>query len=306
MLEVSNLTKIYDDLIALDKVSFKVNKGEITGFLGPNGAGKTTTMRIITGYLYPDKGKITFEKKSLNQNYKNIISKIGYLPENNPLYLNLRVDEFLSFNSKFKNTSNKKDMKDIIKKCGLSKVLTKEIDTLSRGYKQRVGLAKALIGDPDYLILDEPTEGLDPNQKEEILNLIKDVSKEKTIIFSSHVLSEVTKIADKVIIINEGKIIAEGKSADLVKEHFKNAIIEIETNAPFLKFKKVIDDIKEIKGFGKLEKFNNKFIKVELNCTYPEKTVVKLFDKIVENKWKLRELHTKSHGLEELFKDLTK
>jgi ABC-2 type transport system ATP-binding protein len=306
MLKVTNLTKIYDNVKALDSISFSVDKGRITGFLGPNGAGKTTTMRILTGYLLPDTGTVSYEKKSLASNLDKIITDIGYLPESNPLYKNMRVDEFLIFALKMKGKIDKKELKRIAKICGIQKVLVKEIETLSKGFRQRVGLAKALIGNPKYLILDEPTEGLDPNQKEEILKLIKDISKEKTIIFSSHVLSEVTQVADNVIIINQGKIVAEGDKNDLVKEHFKNALVSVKTNAPFNKFNKSINSIKTISDIRKLSDEKAKFQEYEIVCSDAEETALEIFNLIKENNWKLTELHTKSQGLEELFRDLTK
>ncbi len=304
MLKIDKLTKSYGGTKALDDVSFTVEKGNITGFLGLNGAGKTTTMRVATGVLEADKGKVTYNDKSLKINYKEIISDIGYLPENNPLYTNLRVDEFLNFAAKMNESFDKDEIEKIIKTCGLSDVVNKEIETLSKGYKQRVGLAKALIGNPKFLILDEPTEGLDPNQKEEILNLIKSFAKDKTIIFSSHVLSEVTKIADRVIIINKGKIVAEGDKDKLLKEHFKNALIEVKTNAKNIKFKKELKKIKSIIDIAQVKK--GKFSEYEINCSRPEKTSIEIFDIIADNGWKLSELHTRSLGLEELFKDLTK
>jgi len=306
MLKFDKLTKSYGNFKALDDVSFSVEKGSITGFLGPNGAGKTTTMRIATGVLESEKGKILYDKKPLKLNFKEIISDIGYLPENNPLYTNLRVDEFLIFTAQMKENFDRDEIISIIKKCGLNEVVDKEIETLSKGFKQRVGLAKALIGSPKFLILDEPTEGLDPNQKEVILNLIKSFAKDKTIIFSSHVLSEVTKIADNIVIINKGKIIAEGDSDKLVKSHFKTALIELKTNAKYRELKSELKNIKNIIDINRIKSAKRKFNTYEINCSKPEKTAVEIFDTIVDNEWKLSKLNTKSLGLEELFKDLTK
>jgi ABC-2 type transport system ATP-binding protein len=305
MIQVTNLTKTFDNVKALDDVSFLVKKGKVTGFLGPNGAGKTTAMRIATGFLIADSGNVEFDKKSIKANLTNIIIDVGYLPENNPLYKNLRVDELLTFTAKMKSVSSKKDVKSLVKKCGLGRVLRKEIDTLSKGFKQRVGLAKALIGNPKYLILDEPTEGLDPNQKEEILKLIKSFSKDKTILFSSHVLSEVTQVADNVIIINKGKIVAEGDKDDLVKKHFKGAIISLKTNAPATQLAKVIGKIKGVNNINKLSKGKLKFNEYEISCSNPEETALETFNQVARNRWELIELHTKSQGLEELFRDLT-
>lgn len=306
MLQVRNISKTYGDFKALDEISFTVKTGETTGFLGPNGAGKTTTLRIATGFLIPDKGKISFNNKSLELNYNEIIKNIGYLPENNPLYENLKVDEFLTFAAQMKDKYDRDEIRDICKKCGIIDMLTKEIDTLSKGYKQRVGLAKALIGNPEFLILDEPTEGLDPNQKEEILQLIKSFSKNKTILFSSHNLSEVSQIADKVIVINKGKIVAEGEKDDLVKQYFKNARIIIQTDAPFSSLKTEIKKNSNILAMKKICQISKKFAELEIICNDPEKSALDLFNIIAANSWHLTELHTQSRGLEELFKEITK
>ncbi|MBN2015578.1 ATP-binding cassette domain-containing protein [Candidatus Dojkabacteria bacterium] len=306
MLKVTNLTKNYGQTKALDKVTFSVEKGKITAFLGPNGAGKTTTMRILTGFLLPESGKITFDERSLKLKLSEIINEIGYLPENNPMYSNLRVDEFLKWIAQMKGAHHSENLLEIAEKCGIDKVLDKEIDTLSKGYKQRVGLAKALIGEPNYLILDEPTEGLDPNQKQEILKLIKEVSKEKTILFSSHVLSEVTQVAHNVIIINKGKVVAEGNKEALLKEHLKNATIKIATDAPTTKLRQTLQKIKTIEAIAKTTNRRTGFNEYTIGCKDPEETALKIFENIVRNKWKLTELHTESLGLEELFTELTK
>lgn len=306
MLKITNLTKYYSDTKALDEVSFTVKAGEITGFLGPNGAGKTTTMRIATGFLNPDDGTVKYNGKSLKLNSDTIISDIGYLPENNPQYDNLRVDESLIFTAKFKDAHDLKKIREIAEKCGIEKVLDKEISTLSKGYKQRVGLAKALIGDPKYLILDEPTEGLDPNQKEDILKLIRSFSKDKIILFSSHILTEVSQIADKIIVINEGKIVAEGNKDDLVKEHFKNARISICTEAKVSELKTSLKDIKNVLDIKKVSNSREKFSLYDITCKNPEVATLEIFDTIVKNNWHLKHLEIKSQGLEELFKELTK
>jgi len=307
MIQVSDLSKNYGETVALDGATFSVNKGSITGFLGPNGAGKTTALRILTGFLMQDGGSVMFEKKKLDAHYEELINSIGYLPENNPLYENMRVDEFLIFFAKMKDAFNQEKLSKIAKRSGIDDVLTKPIETLSKGYRQRVGLAKALIGDPEYLLLDEPTTGLDPNQKEEILKLIKSYAKERTVLFSSHVLSEVSQIADKVIIINEGKIVAEGSSEDLVKEHFKNSIITVKTDAPLLKLRKALQKSKNIISIEKVTEGRPNYQEYEIESSESEEvSSIQVFEEVVKNKWKLTELHGKSQGLEELFKQLTK
>ncbi len=306
MLRVENITKKYGNFTAVNNISFTLKKGDITGFLGPNGAGKTTTMRIITNFLSQDTGKVTYDNMSINIHFDKIISNIGYLPENNPLYGNLRVDETLVFTARLKGVKDKNKINEIASKCGIKNVLTKEIDNLSKGYKQRVGLAKALIGDPQYLILDEPTEGLDPNQKEEILELIKSFSKDKAIIFSSHVLSEVTKIANKIIIINKGKIVASGEKDTLLKEHFKQSKVEVLTDAPQLKFIKLVKNVKGVTNIEKGNKGRKNFKEYIIDCNNPEKVSYEIFEIVVKNKWKLTKLNTTSYGLDELFRELTK
>lgn len=209
---------------AVDKISFKTKEGEIIGFVGPNGAGKTTTMRLILGYLRPSSGKITVDSLDPIENRIEVLKKIGYLPENNPLYQEMRVDEYLHFISDIKNEKN---TDKLISTIGLQEVLKTKIEELSRGYKQRVGLTAALFGDPEVLILDEPTSGLDPLEQEKIRNLIKRLAKKKTIIFSTHILSEVEDVASRLIIIDRGKITYDGvkpKGKGAVEKLFKKYV----------------------------------------------------------------------------------
>lgn len=304
MLEVKKLNKSYGEFKALDDVSFKAEKGKITGFLGPNGAGKTTTMRIITGFLASDSGSVLFSGKKASS--VDFTKELGYLPENNPLYLNLRVDEFLKFSAELKEVTDLSEIKEIVEKCGLEKVQMKIIGTLSKGYKQRVGLAKALIGSPKYVVLDEPTTGLDPNQKKEILKLIKSLAKDKVIIFSSHVLTEVQEISDKLIIINEGKLVAEGKPHDLVKKHFKNSVIQVTTDATKTKFESEVKKLKEVSDINEIKSKATKMKMFEVRCTNPEETAIEVYKMSVKNKWVLSELHTHEESLDNLFEQLTK
>ena len=305
MLTIKNVSKSFGNVQALNNVSFSVDKSKVTGFLGPNGAGKTTLLRIITGYLEADKGKVTLDKKSIGNNFKSAIAEIGYLPENNPLYKSMRVDEFLTFTAKTKGNNDKGELREISEKCGITSVLSQEIEHLSKGYKQRVGLAKALIGNPKFLILDEPTTGLDPNQKDEILKLIQSYAKDKTVFFSSHVLSEVTQIADNIIIINDGEIVAQGKREELLKQHFREAKIFLKTDASSSSIEKTFRKIKLISSFKKISKGKQRFLEYEVICSEAEKTSLEIFEVIVKNKWNLVELHTESQGLEELFKEVT-
>lgn len=204
MIALSSVTKKFKNKTAVDNITFKAKEGEIIGFLGPNGAGKTTTMRLILGYLIPTAGKITIENLNPIEQRVDILKKIGYLPENNPLYQEMKVLEYLKFIASVKNADN---YLETASQVGLDDVLNSKIDELSRGFKQRVGLAAAILGEPSILILDEPTSGLDPLEQEKIRILIKKLSKDKTIIFSTHMLSEVEDVANRLIIIDKGKIV---------------------------------------------------------------------------------------------------
>ncbi len=208
MISLTSVSKVFKNKTAVDNISFKAKEGELIGFLGPNGAGKTTTMRLLLGYLFPTFGKISVDNLNPLDDRLEIVKQVGYLPENNPLYQEMKVKEYLQFIASIKNIA---DYLEIAEKVGIDDVLESKIDELSRGYKQRVGLASALLGDPKILILDEPTSGLDPLEQEKIRTLIKKLSKDKTIIFSTHMLSEVEDVANRLIIINKGKIVFDGK-----------------------------------------------------------------------------------------------
>lgn len=228
MISVKNLTKKFGSssggLTAVNTISFNINEGEIVGFLGPNGAGKTTTMRLLLGYLAPTSGSISVNNLDPGKNRITLLSQTGYLPENNPLYQEMKVLEYLNFIASVKG---EKEIKTTIEEVGLTDVVNKKIEELSRGFRQRVGLAAALIGNPAVLILDEPTSGLDPLEQEKIRLLIKKISKRKTIIFSTHILSEAEDIATKLIIINKGSIVYDGakpKGKGAVEKLFKKLV----------------------------------------------------------------------------------
>ncbi len=211
---VKNITKLYGDQKALNEVSFAINSGEIVGFLGPNGAGKSTMMKILTGYLPQSEGQALVAGIDVSEDSLAVRRKVGYLPEHNPLYLDMYVKEFLAFMAGIHHTS-KKEIPTIIEKVGLSKESHKKLGQLSKGYRQRAGLAAAMLHNPEVLILDEPTTGLDPNQLVEIRNLIKEIGKAKTVMLSTHIMQEVEMLCDRVIIINNGKIVADRPTADL-------------------------------------------------------------------------------------------
>lgn len=220
-IEVKNLSKVYGTQKAIDAINFSVDKGEIVGFLGPNGAGKSTTMKILNGFLKPTEGEAFINCVSVLEQPQECQQVIGYLPEHNPLYLDMYVKEYLQFCASV-HKLNKSSVEIIIKKVGLTPEAHKQIKQLSKGYRQRVGLASAMIHNPDVLILDEPTTGLDPNQLAEIRNLIKEVGKDKTVLFSSHVLQEVEAICDRVILINKGQIVADKKMTELKGEKLED------------------------------------------------------------------------------------
>jgi ABC-2 type transport system ATP-binding protein len=224
MINLSSVTKTFGEKKAVDNIFFKAKKGEIIGFLGPNGAGKTTTMRLILGYLKPSEGEILVDNHNPIEDRVAVVKKIGYLAENNPLYPEMKVREYLQFIASVKKDDS---WEKIAEAVGLTEVLGKKIEELSRGFKQRVGLAAALLGDPKILILDEPTSGLDPLEQEKMRVLIKKLGKEKTIIFSTHILPEVEDVASRLIIINQGKIVYDGvkpKGKGAVEKLFKKAV----------------------------------------------------------------------------------
>ena len=253
MIEVKNVTKKYGNFVAVDDISFKVKDHEIVGFLGPNGAGKSTTMNMITGYIEPSKGKIIVNGYDISKTPKKAKRQIGYMPENVPLYNDLTVREFVTYMAELKNVKRKdrkEEVNKVIEETGLKDVQKKLIKKISRGYKQRVSMAGALIGNPDILILDEPTVGLDPKQITEIRNLIKKLGKSHTVILSSHILSEVSQICKRVIIINKGKILAVDTPENLEKQtQAENSImitVEDKDNK-LVNIKKKIKEIKEVK-----------------------------------------------------------
>ncbi|AWW33096.1 gliding motility-associated ABC transporter ATP-binding subunit GldA [Echinicola strongylocentroti] len=230
-LQVKQLSKYYQQQKALDGVSFTAQPGQVLGFLGPNGAGKSTTMKIAAGYLYPDEGDVLVDGISVIRYPQEVSRIVGYLPEHNPLYLEMYVREFLGFVAglyRIKGTQAKSNIQQVIEACGLGPEQHKKIGALSKGYRQRVGLAKALVHDPEVIILDEPTSGLDPNQLVDIRQLIQEISKEKTLILSTHVMQEVEALCDKVVIIHQGKVVAQDLLSNLKSED-TNAILYLET-----------------------------------------------------------------------------
>ena len=306
MIKVNNLTKKYGDFTAVDNISFEINDGEIIGLLGPNGAGKTTTMNIITGFIEPTVGEVYINGYDVNKKQKKTKSQIGYMPEGVPLYLDLTVKEFIKYMGELKNVPKdilKEQLETILKETDLKDVQNKLIRNLSRGYKQRVSLAGALIGDPEILILDEPTVGLDPKQIAEVRELIKSLGKKHTVILSSHILSEVSQICEKVIIINKGKIIAEDTPENLEKVvQDKNALlVTIEENS---NIDEIIEKIKEVKKF-KLVKENEDGTKQYRITSKDGKDIrKKIFAEFAKERITILELKLVEGSLEEAFMEL--
>lgn len=307
MIEVMNLRKRFTTAVALDGVSFNVKEGEVLGFLGPNGAGKTTTMRIITGFLFPDDGTVKIGEYDVLENPMEIKKRIGYLPEDNPIYMDLRVNEFLNFVAEIrglKGTKKRDAIERVIEIVGLQYHFKKTIETLSRGYRQRVGLAQALIHVPEILILDEPTTGLDPTQIVEIRKLIKDLGKEKTILLSTHILPEVQAVASRVVIINRGKIAASGTLNELTKGASEGETTYIELRADPKEVEKEFESSTWIENFQRVEEHNGYYrwaVKGHTGSDIRES----LFKLAVEKGWTLIELWRERATLEEVFLQLT-
>jgi len=306
MITVKNLTKKFNSFRVVDDISFSVEKGEIVGLLGPNGAGKTTTMRMLTGFLSADAGSIKIDKIDIEKDPVTAQKKIGYLPENNPLYKNMQVAEFLELASQLhqiKEADKKEALDFAVKAVGIEKVYYRSIGELSKGYKQRVGIAAALIHRPEIIILDEPTEGLDPNQRAEIRQLIKDLSKEHTIIMSTHVMQEASAVCNRMLIINKGKIIADGKPEDLAKLSQKEMILNLEIEGEQIEEKlRALPKIKELKVISE----QDKKIKLEIIPEADQSLEPLIAQKIWENRWIVWKLERQESNLEEIFQALTK
>ena len=297
-IEVKDLLKVYGSQKAVNNISFTVNKGEIVGFLGPNGAGKSTTMKMITGYLLPDAGTANVCGINVTQQPIEAKKKIGYLPESNALYYDMYVKEYLEFiTGIYKVNDRKKEIERVIELTGLTVESKKKIGQLSKGYKQRVGLAASLVHEPEVLILDEPTSGLDPNQIIEIRNVIKEQGKNKTVLFSSHILQEVQAICDRVIIINKGQLVADdsltnlqqNSNSDVVRVSFKESL-----NA---------ESLQRLPAVTKVTRDNNTWKLSTSDTTAARKQLLEL---ALQENLNIVSLETEGSNLEEIFRELTK
>ncbi len=307
MIQVENLKKHYGPTQALAGVSFEVPRGEVLGFVGPNGAGKTTTMKILTGFLYPDEGSAKLGGLDVLEQPLETKKLVGYLPESNPLYMEMSVLAYLRFAADIRGVEGryrKAAVEKVVRDCGLGGVKGKDIGELSKGYKQRVGLAQAMIHDPDILILDEPTSGLDPNQIVEIRNLIKKIGQERTVILSTHYLQEVEATCDRVIIIHQGRIVADDKLDRLVSQDGDLPLL-LGVVGPE---EKIRTQLQELAGKGNVESLDRRgdAFFCRLHGLPREMGNEAIFDLLVtRNGWKLVELHRETPRLETIFRKLT-
>jgi ABC-2 type transport system ATP-binding protein len=305
-IRIENLTKKFGGQRAVDSISFEVKTGEILGFLGPNGAGKTTTMRMITNFINPSDGSISVGGKTLESNPDEIKNHIGYLPENNPLYLDMPVMDYLEFVGGLQGIP-KEDLPfrvvEMIRVTGLNAEKHKKIGELSKGYRQRVGLAQALIHDPEILILDEPTSGLDPNQIVEIRKLIRELGREKTVILSTHILPEVEATCDRILIINRGRIVADGTADTLRKQAVGLEILKtrIEDGDPDA----IIEALQNISSVSVVDFADRNKNRFEVQAKPGSDTARAIFKLCVEKKWSLTELIPFETKLEDIFRELT-
>lgn len=304
---VNNLTKKYQNQRAVDNITFEVKTGEVLGFLGPNGAGKTTTMKIITGFMAPSDGEAKINGISVLEDPDKVKPLIGYLPESNPLYQDMPVLEYLEFIGELQNLSKnkiKERIAEMVKVCGLNVEKHKKISELSKGYRQRVGLAQALIHDPEILILDEPTTGLDPNQIVEIRNLIREIGREKTVILSTHILPEVEATCDRILIINDGKIVADGTSDSLRKQAQGQEVLRISISEAEDK-DNVISTIQALDTVGLVDPIEGNGFTFLINSKDDLSSRKSIFNMCVKNNWILSELTPIETKLEDIFRDLT-
>ena len=307
MIEVRNLTKRYGPTIAVNDVSFDASAGEVLGFLGPNGAGKTTTMRMLTCYLPADGGTASIDGYDISENSLEVRKRIGYLPESAPLYPDMGVIDYLKFIAEIRDipkSERSPRIKEIVEICGLGSVIQKDIGELSKGYRQRLGLAQSLIHDPPILILDEPTSGLDPSQIIEIRNLIKEIGKQKTIIFSTHILSEVSATCSRVLIISDGKIVANGTPDELAERAKGEQMVHISIRGESEEIEAKLKTLSFVSSFKKMESDDGVF-RYQISSQQKHNPAEDLFRFVVENNWSLTELRQETISLEDVFLKLT-
>ena len=309
MIQIENLTKYYGEACAVDEISFEIKKGEILGLLGPNGAGKTTTMRMLTCYLQPTSGNIQVKDHNILENSLEIKKLIGYLPESAPLYPDMLVYDYMKFVADVRGmekSASDSHIKELADMCGINEVMHRPINELSKGYKQRVGLAHAMMNDPEILVLDEPTSGLDPNQIIEIRDIIKRIGKEKTIILSTHILSEAEATCDRIVIINKGKIVADGATDELKREAGSDYVIHVSVqHGNFDDIKNSFQSIPEVSDVI-LSNSEGETVSFHLACSGKKDVRPDIYEVIKNSNWSLLEFHRETRTLETIFRELTR
>jgi ABC-2 type transport system ATP-binding protein len=308
MIEVRNLTKRYGSTIAVDDISFEIPRGEVVGFLGPNGAGKTTTMRILTCYLPADAGEARVAGFDVFSESIEVRRRIGYLPESAPVYSEMGIVEYLRFVAEIRgipSSEQQKRIDDVIVRVGLGPMIQKDIGQLSKGYRQRVGLAATLIHEPEVLILDEPTSGLDPNQIIEIRELIREIGREKTVILSTHILPEVEATCNRVLIINSGRIVASGTPDELTRAAAGEVRCRVSLRAAPSEVEPSLRALEGVVGIRPLDPVKERTSRYELHAQNNLEIEDAIFRLAVSRNWSLTELHTETRSLEQVFTQLT-
>ena len=307
MIEVKNLTKRYGPTVAVDNVSFSAKAGEVLGLLGPNGAGKTTTMRVLTCYLSADEGSATVDGYDVFDQSVEVRKRIGYLPESAPLYLDMGVIDYLKFIAQVRDipkSQRQQRTKEVIDICGLESVIHKDVGELSKGFRQRLGLAQCLIHDPPILIMDEPTSVLDPNHIIAIRNLITEIGKEKMIIFSTHILPEVSATCSRILIINAGKIVANGSPESLTERAKGGEVVDITIRGPAEEIETKLRDLNFVNEFSRVNTVDG-LLSYRIASEKGKNAAEELFQFVAQNGWSLTELRQESVSLEDVFLELT-
>jgi ABC-2 type transport system ATP-binding protein len=304
MISINELSKSYGELLAVDRISLEIPEGQVLGLLGPNGAGKSTTLRILTGYLQPSQGTVYIDGNDVRTKAEEGKALIGYLPESSPLYPDMLVYDYLEYIAESRNLPGDRRLsriRELAGLCGIEPVMHKSISSLSKGYRQRVGLALAMMGDPKILVLDEPTSGLDPNQIGEIRDIIREIGKEKTVIFSTHILSEAEATCDRIVIINKGQIVADGAMEELL-EGRGEAVLSLHLKGADRE--EAVSLLQTVPGVLNLDAEENRgILEVRVRCRADLRE--EIYRKIREKDWILMELHQTNQSLEDLFRVLT-
>lgn len=309
MIHVENLTRYYDDFCAVDGIHLDIQKGEILGLLGPNGAGKTTTLRMLTGYLEPTAGQIRVKDFTIGPDTLEIKKRIGYLPESAPLYHDMIVFDYLNYVAEIRELKDDRKLsriRELAKLCDLNSVMHKTIGELSKGFKQRVGLAHALMNDPEILVLDEPTSGLDPNQIVEIREIIRQIGREKTIILSTHILSEAEATCDRIVIIHQGKIVADGSTQSIKQSAGKERAIFLTLDqSDFAEVRRQIENIPGIVQIENISAADSPFLDIKISVQSEADVRREIYQAIRRADWMLLEFRQETKTLEHIFRELT-